>query len=171
VAFIFKPIYENGRITGAQVIGHDETERRAIREALRESEERLRTIIDNSRDGIYMFDLRKNRFTFVSPAHVEITGFTVEEMEELPSEEAFGRVHPDDRDMVMEYDARVIGGIDTGEPVEYRWKVKSGEYRWLSDRRRLIRDGSGHPGRVVGRAGTSQSAAGEEALRGRARTG
>ncbi|GEM_PF-2745781 len=150
MAFIFKPIYENGKITGAQVIGHDETERRAISEALRESEERLRTVIDNSRDGIYMFDFRLDHFTFVSPAHLEITGFTAEEMEKLRSAEAFGRVHPDDRELVREYDARVVNGYDSGEPMEYRWKVKSGAYRWFSDRRRLIRDESGRPAAMVG---------------------
>lgn len=37
-----------------------------------------------------------------------------------------------------------------GTTVEYRWKVKSGEYRWFSDSRRLVRDPDGAPVALVG---------------------
>jgi PAS domain S-box-containing protein len=148
--FSLKPIYQNGKVTGALVIGHDDTERRAVREALYKSEERLRTIIENSRDGIYMFDLRLGRFIFMSPAQVELTGFTPEEASGLTSEEVASRIHPDDRLIAKEYQERVITGKDAGEPVEYRWRTKSGEYRWLSDRRKLVGDETGRPMALVG---------------------
>jgi PAS domain S-box-containing protein len=44
----------------------------------------------------------------------------------------------------------VAAGEDVSEPVEYRWKVKSGEYRWFSDSRKLVQDEKGQVIAIVG---------------------
>ena len=149
-AFDLKPICEHGRITGALIVGHDVTEQRRIREELRRTEERFRTILDNSRDGIYMIDIDAGHFIFTSPAQAEITGFTQEEMANMSNEVAFERVHPEDKCNVTAHQERVMAGTDHGEPMEYRWRVKSGAYRWISDRRRVVRDELGRPTALVG---------------------
>jgi PAS domain S-box-containing protein len=111
---------------------------------------RLRTLVANSRDGLNLLDLRTRRYTFMNPAQIEMTGFTADEMSAISVEDAAARVHPEDRHVSMEQMVGVASGIDPGRPVEYRWKVKSGEYRWFSDTRKLVRDAQGRPVALVG---------------------
>ncbi len=106
--------------------------------------------LDNSLDGINMLDLETGSYSFMSPAQVKLTGFTAEEMNNFSVEEAYDRVHPDDRELSISQQEKVMNGEDLNEPVEYRWKVKSGEYRWFSDRRKLVCDEHGHPMALVG---------------------
>lgn len=112
--------------------------------------ERLRTLVENSRDGLNLLDLRTGLYTFMNPAQVAMTGFTQQEMNAIAAEDATARVHPDDRHVSMEQMVGVAVGMDPGSPVEYRWRVKSGEYRWFSDTRKLVRDAEGRPVALVG---------------------
>ncbi|MDW5562347.1 MAG: PAS domain S-box protein [Methanomassiliicoccus sp.] len=150
IDFHLKPIYKDDRLVGAFVVGHDVTEQRAVRERLRESEERLRTVVESSRDGIYMFDVHTARLVFMSPAMAEVTGYSEEELKEMPGEELNEKTHPEDRERMAVSNQAVLAGKDIGEMAEYRWRVKGGEYRWLSDRRRLICDEKGRPTAVAG---------------------
>lgn len=144
----------------------DITARKNVEQALRKNEEQLRTVLENSRDGINMLDLATGRYVFLSPAQVEMTGFTEGELRDITAEEAYERIHPDDRELSMAQHQRVIAGEDTGEPVEYRWKIKSGEYRWFSDRRKAVRDEQGKPIALVGISrDITQRKQGEELLR------
>jgi PAS domain S-box-containing protein len=118
--------------------------------ALRASEERLRTVVENSRDGINMLDLRTGKYVFMSAAQVELTGFTAEEIDAISADEAHERVHPDDRAISVRQQQEIAAGRDLPGPVEYRWRVKSGEYRWFSDSRRLVRGANGEPVALVG---------------------
>jgi PAS domain S-box-containing protein len=144
----------------------DITERKKAEEALEASERQLRTVLENSLDGINMLDLATGRYLFMNDAQAQLTGFTANELEGMTAEQAYDRVHPDDRAVSVAQQKRVAAGEDTAEPVEYRWKVKSGEYRWFSDRRKLARDQEGRPIALVGisRDITERKQA-EEALR------
>ena len=117
---------------------------------IKKNEKLLQTVLDNSLDGINMLDLETGNYSFMSPAQVELTGFTTEEMNNFSVEEAYERVHPDDLEVSISQQKKVMNGEDLNEPVEYRWKVKSGEYRWFSDRRKLVCDEHGHPVALVG---------------------
>jgi PAS domain S-box-containing protein len=128
----------------------DITERKKAEEAARESEKQLRLILENSRDGINMLDLKTGKYAFMSPAQVKLTGFTAEEISNFTAEEAYQRTHPDDREITIAQQRKVAAGEDVSEPVEYRWKVKSGEYRWFSDSRKLVRDEKGQAIALVG---------------------
>jgi PAS domain S-box-containing protein len=117
---------------------------------LRKSEEMLRTILDNSRDAINMLDLKTGKYVYMSPAQLELSGLTKEEISNISAEEAFELVHPDDREMPKEHQKLISAGLDKNIDVEYRLKVKSGEYRWISDRRKLVQDEHGQPIALVG---------------------
>ncbi len=118
--------------------------------ALAKSEAQLRTIIENSADAIYFIDLASNRFAFVSPSQERITGFKDAELMSMSTEEVRDRVHPDDRAVVEEMNARLRTEPGVTQQAEYRWKVKSGEFRWRSDSRKVVLDLGGRPVGLVG---------------------
>jgi diguanylate cyclase (GGDEF)-like protein/PAS domain S-box-containing protein len=60
-------------------VSRDRTEQKKAEEALRQSEEKYRTIIENIEDGYYEVDLAGN-FTFVNDALCRIQGYTRNEM-------------------------------------------------------------------------------------------
>jgi PAS domain S-box-containing protein len=68
-----------GKPAGFMGIARDITERKLAERALRESEERYRTIIENIQDGYYEVDLDGN-YTFFNEGLLRITGYPREEM-------------------------------------------------------------------------------------------
>jgi PAS domain S-box-containing protein len=139
-----------GRIYAVAGISTDISARKRAEEQLRENEERLRMVLENSRDGINMLDLKTGRYVYMSPAQVKMTGFSAEELIDLSVEDVYERVHPEDRDISVNQQKQLAAGQDPGAPVEYRWRVKSGEYLWFSDSRSAIRDPECKPMALVG---------------------
>jgi len=70
---------EKGEIVGFRGVSHDVTERVQMEEALRKSEERYRTIMDEIHDDYYENDLAGN-YTFVNDALCRSLGYTMEEL-------------------------------------------------------------------------------------------
>ena len=128
----------------------DMLDRQRAEEGLRASEERFRTVVENSRDGITMLDLASGRYVFMSPAAAAMTGFTAEELRSMTAEALSERVHPDDRGISVRQQREIAEGREPRRSVEYRWRVKSGAYRWFSDSRGVVRDGEGRPVALVG---------------------
>ncbi len=67
----------------------DITEQRSIEEALRESEGKYRLIAENAADLIWILDLEKSRFLYVSPSVEKLRGYTPEEVMGYPMEKGF----------------------------------------------------------------------------------
>ncbi|MCK9306970.1 MAG: PAS domain S-box protein [Methanoculleus sp.] len=121
----------------------DITERKLAEDALRESEERFRAVLENSLDAAYQRNLQADRYDYMSPVIQEILGFTPEEMAAMKIEEVMDRIHPDDRSPV---EAELANAIASGRGLlEYRFRAKDGEYRWLADHFTVIRDPDGRP--------------------------
>lgn len=111
--------------------------------ALRESEERFRSVLENSLDAAYRRDLRLDAYDYLSPVIESITGFTAEEFAALSVEEVLERIHPDDLQEIQESlnRAKESGRL----VVEYRFRAKDGRHVWLSDNAVLVRDAEGAP--------------------------
>ncbi len=117
---------------------------------LRLNPERLNSILENSRDGITLLDLAAAQYVYINQAQVEMTGFTLAELLSMPLDTLCGRVHPDDRMDSLEYQRMLASGQDLAKDLVYRWQTKCGEYRWFSERRKVVRDASGLPVSIVG---------------------
>ncbi len=64
-----------GRVTGFMEMVEDITDRKRAEDALRESEEKYRAIVENMEDMFYRTD-REGRIVMVSPSAAEFTGFS-----------------------------------------------------------------------------------------------
>jgi PAS domain S-box-containing protein len=129
--------------TGAFCIGHDITERKLAEVALRNSQERFKSVLDSSLDVIYRLNLVTGKYEYFSPASKEVFGFTAEEFMQMDVGTATSRIHPDDIPRIIEILAKVndlgIGKLD------YRFKKKNGQYCWISNHMSLVRDNEGRP--------------------------
>jgi diguanylate cyclase (GGDEF)-like protein/PAS domain S-box-containing protein len=80
---------DQGEIIGFRGVSRDITERKRAEEALRQSEERYRTIMDAIHDDYYENDLDGN-YTFVNDAFCRSVGYTMEELIGMNSRD----IHP-----------------------------------------------------------------------------
>jgi PAS domain S-box-containing protein len=143
-------VHENDTI-GFSAIIHDITERKRMEEALRQSEERFRYVLDNSLDMIYSLNLQTRRYEYVSPASGKILGYSPEELIAGGLEKARATIHPDDIQRLDENFIELITSKGNTAPrIEYRVKHKELGYRWVSDSRSAVYDNGNTPVAIVG---------------------
>jgi PAS domain S-box-containing protein len=106
-----------------------EAERVQAEEELQESEEKYRTLVEHSLQGLVV--IQDFGIVFANAAFAEISGYTVEELLSLSPEGVRAMIHPEDQALVW---GRFRDRL-TGEPVppryEYRGIRKDGSVRWL----------------------------------------
>ncbi|MCQ1537551.1 PAS domain S-box protein [Methanocalculus taiwanensis] len=111
-------------------------ERRQAEEALRESEERFRSLAEHAGDILYRIDLLPDiHFTYVNPAIEEISGYTPQEFYNDPGL-ATRIIHPDDRYLI----GSVISAGSFGQPLPLRWIRKDRGVIWIEERNVPIYD-------------------------------
>jgi PAS domain S-box-containing protein len=100
----------------------DVTTERQAEEALRESEERYRVATEESNDGVAI--MSADRHVYVNRRFLDIFGYdSLEEFGELPK---YVNIHPDDREMVVQYNRRRQKGQDAPSRYEFRGLRKDG---------------------------------------------
>lgn len=116
------------------------TERKEVEEALRESEEKYRDLVENLNDVIYAHD-EKGILTYISPVVETFGGYRPEDIIGLPFANF---IHPEDLPAVLSSFQATLN--EQLEPSEFRAIAKSGMIRWVrSSSRPVVKDG-----RVVG---------------------
>ncbi len=128
---------------GITVLGTDITRRRRAEEQLRQSEERLRAVLDNSRDVIVQMNLRTGQYEYISASAKDLVGYSPEDLLGMTREEALTMVHPDDIPVLREAQVRSRESGDA--EAEYRQRTKDGRYVWVSNRMSVVRDEAGRP--------------------------
>ena len=99
-------------------------ERKAAEDALREGEEKYRTLIENVQDGVFL--IQDGELKFVNEAFTRISGYAVEEILGMGFR---GFVAPDDRAMVADRYARMMAGEDVPMEYEFHGIRKNGDTR------------------------------------------
>jgi two-component system sensor histidine kinase/response regulator len=120
---------------------------RATENALRESEQRYRSVVDNVKEVIFQTDAA-GRWTFLNRAWSEITGFAVEGS---LGKSFLDYVHPDDRERNLALFAPLITREKPYCRHEIRYLTADGNHRWIEVFARLTLDDGGN---AVGTSGT-----------------
>jgi len=157
-------LLEDEAVGGVVLNSRDVTARREAEDELRASEERLRAIVENTTEVVYRRNVEIDRYDYVSPVATQVLGFDATEMQEMSLDAVLKRIHPDDVPAVRKALAQVEA--TSRGAVEYRFKCKNGQYRWLADRFTIQKDARGQVMSVTGtmRDATERKRA-EEALR------
>lgn len=130
-------------------LGLERLHERKVLMALQDREERLELVLNGSNDGFFDWDIKTGEIYF-SPRYFEMLGY----LPRKPKEhiEAWnGLLHPDDRDRVFrEIDEHFSGKVPLYKS-EYRLLSKSGDWKWISARGKVVhRDEQGNPLRLAG---------------------
>ncbi|MBN2357907.1 MAG: PAS domain S-box protein [Deltaproteobacteria bacterium] len=143
------------------VNARDITERRQAEQALRESEQRLRSITDNMLDMISATDV-EGRFTYISPSTTKVLGYAPEE---LIGHDYLEQVHPEEQARVLEASMQAIAAKAHGK-LEYRFRHADGRYLWLESVGKVMVSASGDAvGAVFGSRDVTDRHQAEQALR------
>jgi PAS domain S-box-containing protein len=142
----------------------DTTEKRRAEKALRESEQRYRTVADFTYDWEYWTG-PDGKFLYCSPACERITGYRAQEFER-DSGLLAAIVHPDDRSRVTSHIDQSPDACPESYELEYRILTRSGQERWIAHACRAVQDRAGtYLGRRASNRDITARKRAEEALR------
>ena len=158
------PITEEGGNVLLGGISIDITERKRAEEALRESEQRFRTVADFTHNSEYWID-PDNNLIYQSPSVERITGYTAEEFIENHPGLFTSLVYPEDKE---QFSKHFENDLNSSEVTRFAFRIisRSGEVRWLENITQPVYDSEGN---FSGRRGSSRDITerkqAEEALR------
>jgi len=116
----------SGNVTGFQGTTRDVTERKIAEDALKESEEQYRLLVDNAFEGIGI--AQQGYFKWVNPRFAELWGHSEKVLTSRP---LFDFVHPDDRDLVRQRHDLRLGGGNPPQIYPFRVVTSCGEVKWV----------------------------------------
>lgn len=116
----------NPEINAVIMTSRDMTERKNSENRLRQSEEKFRMIMENTRGGVCLMD-GDGKCLYASPSTEAIFGYSVEEFMAI---DRIQILHPDNKAEAIVRFAQVLSGKEL-KPVEFRWLHKDGSWRWI----------------------------------------
>ena len=104
---------------------------------LRDSEEKFRTITENSLMGVAI--VQDNKVKYVNQQFATLAGYNVDEVKEFSLMDIFQSIHPDDRNLVMEQLRKKQQGLkDYMAHYQYRIFDKTGGVKWVDNYSKTI---------------------------------
>ena len=152
---------DSGKIIGIHGVSRDITDRRHAESAMRESDKRFRSLIQNSLDMIIIMD-REGAITYESPSIERILGYS-------PGyhigKSPLDLIHPDDLEFASNGLKQVYLKTNPGIPIEFRFKKANNTWVYLEAIGQNLFDDSVINGVVITVRDISERRHQEEALR------
>jgi two-component system, cell cycle sensor histidine kinase and response regulator CckA len=126
-----------------------------LKEAMAFNEIRLRSILENSVDIVFMLNLTTNSVEYVSPSIETVLGYNTTEFQSARISDFTDTVHPDDRRGMIEViqSAAAQKGETSRLPgLECRMRHKNGDYRWIGIAHSTVFDVAHRAVAIVGNA-------------------
>ncbi len=149
----YYPYYlEDKVIMGFVENGRNLSERKKVEQALKESEEKLKYVLENSISTAYNFNFQNGYYDYISLSSMNIFGYSQVELNSGGMEFVLNKIHKEDRTRIGFYFNKLLNGeIDyLDATVEYRFKHPEKGYRWISDTRTVIYDDNNNPISLIG---------------------
>ena len=155
---------DQGELTAIEGIGRNITERKEVEEALRQSEERFRSLVHNASDIIVILEA-DGTIRYVSPAIERVLGL---QPEDVVGKNAVAFVDPLDRNEAIRIFAEAKKELGIRPPVEFRLRHENGTWRHLEINRSNLLDDPAVGGIVFNLRDVTERKVAEEQLRRRA---
>ncbi len=114
------------RFLGTYGVARDITELKRAEEALKQSEEQYRLLVENANEAIFVS--QDQMLKFVNPKTIEITGYS---KEELTCRNFVDFIHPADREMVLNQEQELLTDESIPRVCSFRIVDKKGNIRWV----------------------------------------
>jgi PAS domain S-box-containing protein len=143
----------DGGVESVLAVAREITERKAMEEQLRESEERFRLLVEQSRQVFFYIHDQEHRFEYVSPSVESVLGYSPEELLGRP----YDTLLTEDATAVLvhEQTGAALSGVVDAPPSTYHARVRhrNGDVLVLE----LVEWGVVRDGRVVGLQGFARN--------------
>ncbi|TVO70038.1 EAL domain-containing protein [Sedimenticola selenatireducens] len=146
------PLILDGEIKGIFGIARDITPLRQARNELHNRERFISRVLGSSLTGIYIYNLTEGKNDYINARYSGLTGYSLEEINDMPSETFINLFHPDNREEILAHMSSFTHAED-GEvkKIEYRFLKSDGDWMWcLSWDSVFERDESGAVIRFIG---------------------
>lgn len=145
----YSPVYNSNKdVVGITVFVIDITDRMLLNKKLESINKRYELILEGSDAGLWDWDIINKKVNF-SSRWKSMRGFTDNEITD--SEEEWSKnIHPDDFNDVMDSLNELFNSDQNYFQKEYRVKHKEGDYIWIIDKGKVLRDSEGNPVRMAG---------------------
>ncbi len=127
-------------------LGTERERRDALEHNVRELEDRYALTVERANDGLWEWNLKSGAIE-VSPRWKGMLGWSAAPLASIDDWRAL--LHPDDRDAVLQAQAKYLAGATPRFEEEVRLRRGDGEYRWVHSRAAAIRHASGTPYRMI----------------------
>lgn len=138
---------KDNNILGFLAIGRDITEARALEKVLQKTRNKYTILSEASRDAIWDLDLTTNELSW-SKAIETVYGYKLSN--HLNYNWWISKIHPQDRNRVVQVMDRAVENKDETWQVEYRFKTNNEDYRYVIDRGYVMYDEHNKPYRLIG---------------------
>jgi PAS domain S-box-containing protein len=155
---------DQGELVAIEGIGRNITERKEVEDALRQSEERFRSLVQNASDIIIILEA-DGTIRYASPAIERVLGHRTED---VVGKNAVAFVDPADRTRAMRIFAEAMEKPGIRPPVEFRLRHEDGTWRHLEINRSNLLDDPAVGGIVFNLRDVTDRKVAEEQLRRRA---